>query len=245
MGDNKQWFKVWTSILSDPGFSLMSLENWGRWLKISAMIAMHGIDGSITIPLEYYEKQLEITVTSLLHLPNIKVKNDNGTVTVTLKNWSKYQTRSESYDRVMRYREKQKDTLPVTVTETLQEKGVTVDKIRREEKRKEEEKKKIFMLPTLEEVTSYCLERGSGVNPQKWMDHYTSNGWMVGKNKMKDWRASVRTWETESTPKQKENDLERERVREAIRRKQAGISNGTSQEINRVNCSNAGPKKEI
>lgn len=55
--------------------------------------------------------------------------------------------------------------------------------------------KKIFIPPTLEEVTAYCQERGKGVNPQKWLDHYTSNGWMVGKNKMKDWKAAVRTWE--------------------------------------------------
>ena len=52
-----------------------------------------------------------------------------------------------------------------------------------------------FTPPTLEEVSSYCLERKNTVNPQKFIDHYTSNGWMVGRNKMKDWKASVRTWE--------------------------------------------------
>lgn len=52
-----------------------------------------------------------------------------------------------------------------------------------------------FVPPTLEEVTAYCHERGDKVNPEKWMDHYTSNGWKVGKNPMKDWKAAVRTWE--------------------------------------------------
>lgn len=52
-----------------------------------------------------------------------------------------------------------------------------------------------FVKPTLEEVTAYCLERGKGVDPQKWYDHYSANGWMVGKNPMKDWKAAVRTWE--------------------------------------------------
>lgn len=52
-----------------------------------------------------------------------------------------------------------------------------------------------FVKPTLEEVTAYCTQRNKGVNPQKWYDHYTANGWMVGKTKMVDWKAAVRTWE--------------------------------------------------
>lgn len=49
--------------------------------------------------------------------------------------------------------------------------------------------------PTLEEVVDYCRERGSKVDAQAWYDYYTSNGWKVGKNPMKDWQAAVRTWE--------------------------------------------------
>jgi len=44
-------------------------------------------------------------------------------------------------------------------------------------------------------VKAYCLERSNTVDPQLWMDHYTANGWKVGKNPMKDWKAAVRTWE--------------------------------------------------
>lgn len=49
--------------------------------------------------------------------------------------------------------------------------------------------------PTLEEVKSYCKERGNQVDPERFLDYYTSNGWKVGRNPMKDWRAAVRTWE--------------------------------------------------
>ena len=52
-----------------------------------------------------------------------------------------------------------------------------------------------FRPPTLEEVEDYCSQRNNKVNPQRFIDHYTSNGWMVGKTKMKDWKAAVRTWE--------------------------------------------------
>lgn len=56
-------------------------------------------------------------------------------------------------------------------------------------------KGKNFVKPTLEEVTQYCKERNNQVDPQQWIDHYTANGWKVGKNPMKDWKAAVRTWE--------------------------------------------------
>ena len=58
-----------------------------------------------------------------------------------------------------------------------------------------------FAPPTTEEVSEYCKERGNKVDPQKFVDFYTMKGWMVGKNKMKDWKAAVRTWER-SEPKQ-------------------------------------------
>lgn len=54
---------------------------------------------------------------------------------------------------------------------------------------------KRFVPPTVEEVAQYCFDRMSTVGPQRFVDYYTSNGWMVGKNKMKDWKAAVRTWE--------------------------------------------------
>lgn len=52
-----------------------------------------------------------------------------------------------------------------------------------------------FTPPTVDEVRAYCKERGNGVDPQRFVDYYSSNGWMVGKTKMKDWKAAVRTWE--------------------------------------------------
>ena len=61
-----------------------------------------------------------------------------------------------------------------------------------------------FVPPTLDEVTDYCLERGNAVDPQRFVSFYESNGWRVGKNPMKDWRAAVRTWERDDKPKQKQ-----------------------------------------
>ncbi|NDV68568.1 hypothetical protein [Dysgonomonas sp. 25] len=54
---------------------------------------------------------------------------------------------------------------------------------------------KTFIPPTFEEVQAYCLERKNTIDPQKFIDFYSAKGWMIGKNKMKDWKAAIRTWE--------------------------------------------------
>ena len=58
-----------------------------------------------------------------------------------------------------------------------------------------ETKEKRFKPPTVEEVRAYCEERQNSVDAEKFVDFYASKGWMVGSNRMKDWQASVRTWE--------------------------------------------------
>lgn len=57
------------------------------------------------------------------------------------------------------------------------------------------QKTKRFSPPSVEEVKEYCKERGNNVDAERFVDYYTSNGWHVGKNPMKDWKAAVRTWE--------------------------------------------------
>ena len=52
-----------------------------------------------------------------------------------------------------------------------------------------------FTPPTLQEVQVYCMSRHNNVDPEKFIDFYSAKGWMIGKNKMKDWKAAVRTWE--------------------------------------------------
>lgn len=55
--------------------------------------------------------------------------------------------------------------------------------------------KKRFVPPSVEEVAAYCKERNNGIDAERFVDFYTAKGWQIGKNKMKDWQATVRTWE--------------------------------------------------
>jgi len=55
-------------------------------------------------------------------------------------------------------------------------------------------KRDVFIKPSIVELKNYMLEIGMNDVSEKWFDYYESNGWLVGKNKMKNWRAAVRTW---------------------------------------------------
>lgn len=59
-------------------------------------------------------------------------------------------------------------------------------------------KKTRFIPPTVEQIQEYCDERGNDVDAQKFLDYYSSNGWKVGRNPMRDWKAAIRTWERNS-----------------------------------------------
>ena len=143
MADNKQWFKVWTSILTDPCLAFLHNQTVGCWTRLCALTAQHGIDGKLTIP----QQQLLVT----LHLSNAtqeeinrvinelktlniliseEVQKDTVTnVTLQIVNWGKYQAYSESYERVNKFRKIQKERYTCNV-----------EKKRREEKRREENK---------------------------------------------------------------------------------------------------------
>jgi len=64
-------------------------------------------------------------------------------------------------------------------------------------------KNKPFNKPTILEVQDYCSERNNNIEAEAFIDFYESKGWFVGKNKMKDWKACVRTWEMRNKTKKK------------------------------------------
>lgn len=69
-------------------------------------------------------------------------------------------------------------------------------------------KEKRFAPPTLQEVKDYCLKMGyTHVNAERFIDYYASNGWMVGKNRMKDWKAAVRNWDRREKNPQRQDGV--------------------------------------
>ena len=73
--------------------------------------------------------------------------------------------------------------------------NVNVDVNVNENIKESEEKKLRFYPPTLEELKKYIADNKYNVDPERFIDYYTANGWTVGKNRMKDWKAVVRNWD--------------------------------------------------
>ena len=82
--------------------------------------------------------------------------------------------------------------------------GQDKEEDKEEDKEKEKHNKPLtrFVPPTAEEVKAYCLERQNGIDANTFVNFYAAKGWMIGKNRMKDWKAAVRTWERNSNQTQ-------------------------------------------
>lgn len=128
----------------------------------------------------YPESSIWRYIKTLEKFGMLNIKTTNKYSLVTIENWELYQgADTETEVKVKRKRktsEKQLDTYK-------NDKNV-----------KNSILAKNIIPPTLEMVTEYCLEANYPINPQKFMDYYDSNGWMVGNRKMKDWQATIRTW---------------------------------------------------
>lgn len=137
---------------------------------------------------------------------------------IYVTNWERYQNiegmeriKDQTRQRVAKYRERKRleqgnVTSNVTVT---QSNATDKNKNRLEEEKKENIRtpQKRFIPPTLAEVKAYCEERHNNIDAEHFIDYYNANGWKVGKNPMKDWKAAVRTWERNGYSKPKNGTL--------------------------------------
>lgn len=122
--------------------------------------------------------------TSLEHLKStneITIKTTNKFSIVSIVNWEKYQGFVDESTN--------KTTIHATNNQP------TINHIKEYKEIKNKRNIYINMPPTVDEVRDYCLERKNKIDPESFINFYESKGWMIGKNKMKDWKAAVRTWE--------------------------------------------------
>lgn len=141
---------------------------------------------------------------------------------ITIPNWGKHQDldkieqRNEYMRKYMQeYRDKQRKKIECKSNSKVNSKvnvSEAEEELYKEEykkdiynntlKKKKEKPRREIIPPELEWIKEYCKERNNNVDPQKFYDFYESKGWKVGKEKMKNWEASVRTWEKEDNKKQ-------------------------------------------
>jgi hypothetical protein len=186
------------------------LEIEGAWIRICGRLYWTG--GTATKTLKEWasilRKNLSKTEQILKYLEEKKIGdlvNQNGNITITCRRMVKDEyirkIRKEAGSKGGNPQLKNAENEGVLLNQNEEQKPTpsssssTSSSIHKETKKTSVDTHKTFVPPTLEEVTAYCRERKNGINPEKWLDHYRSNGWKVGKNKMVDWKAAVRTWE--------------------------------------------------
>lgn len=165
--------------------------------------------------LDFEESTVHLALQALERLGMVAT-NDSGFI--NLPGWEDHQN-IEGMEKIReskrlaqaRWREKQKALTAVvdkpvdTTVDSTKNKSNNADKDIDKDIDKEKEdiylhaeapkKTKRFEVPSTEEVTAYCKERGNGIDAEAFIDYYSARNWMLGKTKMKDWKAAVRTWE--------------------------------------------------
>lgn len=153
MADQKRWFKVWNSILTDPSFLDLPVSVIGHWTLLGSLLSLHGENGQITLTDLSLRNILRIdnettTEMALSCIPNVQMKrleSDNGKISVIMKNWSKYQLDSTGYERLKKFRKAHNDN------------GA------REEKRREEKDKKREYKEYAEIEVKKCIEENKEI----------------------------------------------------------------------------------
>ena len=145
-------------------------------------------------------KQLGIYALTLQEQLNVNVEANHNRMRIEIPNLLKKR------DNYTRDRQETSKRLPRDLTDTSkQEVDVEVDV--EVDKEKGKRKGKTFKPPSLIEVEEYIEQNGYSVSAQQFIDYHEARGWMLGKGKMKCWRAAVRTWTHREPPKPKMPDF--------------------------------------
>lgn len=177
------------------------------WLQLLCLAGIVNDNGSIylTPEIPYTEEMLSTSFNEPINTIRLALETFSrfGMVEIIdniiyVSNWEKYQNidgmekiRQQTRQRVSNYREKQKQIGNVTSNVTVTLRNATdIDK----EEDKNKNKNIRFSKPTMAEVVAYISENNYNVDADRWYSYYESNGWMVGRNHMKDWKACVRQW---------------------------------------------------
>ena len=209
-----KWIKINVDMFDDEKIKIIQSMPEGDallivWIKLITLAGKTNDGGYVYISdnMPYTDEMLSIIMNKPLNTIRLALDTfirlgmiENDIKGIYLLNFEKHQSldklekiKEQNRLRARKFREKQK-LLESNVTETLCN-NIDIDKDIEIEIDKENNKRKNFKKPSLEEVKQYCLERNNNINSENFIDYYDANGWKVGKNPMKDWRAAVRTWE--------------------------------------------------
>ena len=138
------------------------------------------------------EQSIRTALKKLESTGEITIKSTNKFSVINVENWGKYQDLSGE--------DNQQNNQQLTNNQPTTNQQLTTSKPINQETNKpyieSGAKTKRFVPPTYEEVEAYIKEKGYTMSAQRFVDFYESKNWFVGKNKMKDWKAAVRNWQS-------------------------------------------------
>lgn len=169
------------------------------------------------------EREVRTALEHLKKTGEVTCKRHTKYSVYTVVNYCKYQSSDRQNDI---QNDIENDTRNDTSADSLTTGKRHAIEERKKERRKNNSNIGRFEPPDVEMVRAYCQERENQVDPQAFVDFYESKGWMVGKNKMKNWKAAVRTWEKES---QRRSQTRKE---ETAKRGSTGFNNFTERDYN-------------
>lgn len=225
-----KWIKLNVDMFDDEKIKIIQSMPEGDsllivWIKLITLAGKTNDGGYIYINenMAYTDEMLSVIMNKPLNIIQLAL----GTFTklgmieidekgIYLINFEKYQSLDrmaelKEYNRLaqQKHRAKIKSQKLSMTSQSCQDIDIDIDKDIDKEYIKES-KKKSFKKPTIEEIQDYCKERNNSINADAFYDFYESKNWYVGKNKMQNWKAAIRTWEqrdTKTTKKQKEDEV--------------------------------------
>ena len=218
MGESKGWICLYRSIQDHVFWQDKPFNRASAWIDLLLMANHEGKRfllgnevvqverGSlITSELKLMERWgwSKTKVRAFLHLLEsdsmIVKKTDHKKTAITIVKYCDYQD--------LQTTEEPKKDHEKTVKRPRKDTNNNVNNVNNENKESREHSSR-FTPPTLNDVENYCKGRDSNVNPQAFVDFYQANGWKVGKNSMRDWKAAVRTWEQRESATQPHSKIE-------------------------------------
>ena len=135
------------------------------------------------------EREVRTCLERLQNDQLINIKSTNKFSVITIYNYDSWQFVTNTNDQQTTNRTPTNDQL----NDHIQ--TINKDNNNKEKDTNVSKKKQGFVKPTIDEVAAYIIEKGYHFDAERFHAYYESNGWMVGRNKMKDWKAACRTWE--------------------------------------------------
>jgi predicted phage replisome organizer len=220
MSDNKKYYylKLKDNFYDRPEIkAIESMESGYEYISIMQKMYLRSLerDGKLmitdTIPydlktlgkvLGHKQETINAAVNLFEQFGLLKIMDDKSIYMTEIQSFIGHS--STEADRIRNYRERMKGVqiaykcTPEKELDIKKEKELDIKK----NKNPVSKTKPVFKKPSLNDLIEYIQAQGYSVDPEHWLDYYESNGWMVGKNKMKDWKAAVRTWQRNNYNKQ-------------------------------------------